>query len=138
MSFGSYFEILEKPGRGFVFRLRSKTSIILVTSEPFDTESQAAEAIGRLQQALGAEGAFERQTTEDGAFTFVVRDGAGTVLAHGQPFRSRDLLEATVKLTQVTGRQADPSPVAPPAPRPRRARFAPERHPMPSKAMAAG
>lgn len=113
MSNASYFELVEQSGRGYVFRLRSKTSIILFTSEPFGDESSAAAAIGEVRRLGASDESYVRQPLDNGRWTFTLQSSDGAVRARGQSFASRDMMEATIKLTQLTAPATDPKPTNP-------------------------
>ncbi len=113
MANASYFEIVEQSGRGFAFRLRSKTSIILITSEPYADEASAAAAIGEVRRLCASDASYVRHPLDDGRWTFTLETAEGLVRARGQAFASRDMMDATIKLTQITAPATDPTPTNP-------------------------
>src|SRR5690349_4057105 len=113
MANASYFEIVEQSGRGFAFRLRSKTSIILITSDTYADEASATAAIAEVRRLCGSDASYVRQPLDDGRWTFTVQAADGAQRARGQLFSSRDMMEATIKLTQITAPATDPTPTDP-------------------------
>jgi uncharacterized protein YegP (UPF0339 family) len=109
----SYFEIIRQADRGFSVRLRSKTSVILLTSDPYDEESRAVSAIADMQRLCACDTNFERHCLEDGRWTFTVASADGITAARGQTFASREMMDAVIKLTQVTASHAEPMPATP-------------------------
>lgn len=108
MSQGSYVDVRYRSNQGFVFQLRSKTSVILGTGGPYDSEQAALDAVATLQRHCAYDTCYKREALDDGRWTFVIESPEGARLATGPVFSSREMMEATIKLAQLSGPQARP------------------------------
>ncbi len=104
MAASAFYEIRSLPEHRLAFRLRSKTSVLLVTGEPVDDEARLRASVDAFRRCCLSDEAYRREDTDDGGCRFVVCDPkTGEALAHSERFSSRALMEAHIKLTQLAG-----------------------------------
>ncbi len=114
MAAAAFYEIRTLPDGRHAFRLRSKTSVPLVSGEPFDSEADARASIDAFRRSCLHDAAYQRHDTGDGGCRFTVHDPAtGMQLASSERFVSTALMEANIKLTQLAGLAGQVAPRAP-------------------------
>lgn len=87
------FQVSKNKIGKFVFRLLASNGQIILSSEAFETKAAAAAAIRKVSESARAETNFERRSTTDGNYYFVLKATNGRVLGKSEVYASQAGLE---------------------------------------------
>lgn len=100
------FKVLENKRGKFAFRLVAANGQIILSSDTFDTKAAVEDAIKAVSESATIEDNFERKSTLEGDYYFVLKTSNGRILGRSDAYASQAARETGIWSVKKNSRPA--------------------------------
>lgn len=99
-----WFELMVSNGTQYCFLLKSRDGEIILSSGGYESLSAARNAIGLVQTYCQLDGSYERRTSHNAQFYFVLKDRDNKLIGMSQLYPTAEARDVAINLMKADGK----------------------------------